>query len=83
MDALRTIDGVAEVERLGGNGEALRCSVRPASNRRGKDAEMAHEVGRVVRERGLTLDEFTVEPGRLDEVFRDITTKPAPTEASA
>jgi len=84
LDALRAIDGVAEVERLGGNGAALRCSVRPATNRKGKDAEMAHDVGRVIRDRGLTLDEFTVEPGRLDEVFRDITTKTHPnTEATA
>ncbi|MEM1184290.1 MAG: ATP-binding cassette domain-containing protein [Planctomycetota bacterium] len=75
LDALRGIGGVAEVERLGGNGEALRCAVRPEPTH--KDGAMASEVGRVVRDRGLTLGEFTVEPGRLDEVFREITTKEA------
>jgi ABC-2 type transport system ATP-binding protein len=75
IERLRTIEGVAEVERLGGDSSALRCSIRPASNKRGPDAAMATEVGRIIRERGLRLDEFHVEPGRLDEVFRDITTR--------
>ncbi len=84
IDALRTLPAVATVERLGGDTAALRAAIRPSSNKRGKDAEMATEIGNLIRSRNLTLDEFTVEPGRLDEVFRDLTTrKPAPAEAHA
>ncbi len=84
IEALRALPAVAEVNRLGGDTAALRASIRPNSNKRGKDAEMATEVGNLIRDRRLTLDEFTVEPGRLDEVFRDLTTrKPTPAEAHA
>jgi ABC-2 type transport system ATP-binding protein len=69
METLRGVEGVSSVERLGGDSESLRCIVKPM---RGK--AVAPEVGRVVRDRGLRLDEFTVERGRLDEVFREVTT---------
>ncbi|MEL6328306.1 MAG: ABC transporter ATP-binding protein [Planctomycetota bacterium] len=67
-EQLRAIPGVREVQRLGGDGESLRCLVVPA----GGDS-IALEVGRFVRERGLEIDEFTVEQGKLDEVFRAVT----------
>ncbi|MAY75040.1 MAG: ABC transporter ATP-binding protein [Phycisphaerae bacterium] len=76
METLRSVQGVADVERLSGSedaaGATMVCRVRPINGR-----QVAPEVGRVVRERGLTLDEFTVEQGKLDEVFRDITTTQA------
>jgi ABC-2 type transport system ATP-binding protein len=38
---------------------------------------MLAELGRIAREAGIRVDEIREERGRLDEVFRDITTKAA------
>lgn len=73
LDALRKIPGVDHVDRLGGDREALRCLVVPDGN-----IPIAPDVGRLARERGLQLEEFTVEPGRLDTVFRDLTAPKTP-----
>lgn len=40
-------------------------------------APMLAELGRIAREAGVRIDEIREERGRLDEVFRDITTKAA------
>ena len=62
------------------------CRVPPRSSRsgcgqrRGEPAGLpedgrpiVHEVGELVRRTGLEVDEITVEQGRLDDVFRDLT----------
>ena len=67
-DALRSIYNVREVQRLGGDSETLRCRVLPEPG-----AQIAVDVGRLARERGLEIDEFTVQEGALDAVFRDLT----------
>ena len=46
----------------------MRCTIRA---KQGQD--IAHAVGQLVRDRGLTIDRLSVEQGRLDEVFREIT----------
>lgn len=69
--ALRGLEGVASVETVpaqGAGGGGVRVVVRPAAGR-----SIGAEVGRVVRERGVAVDEFVVEQGRLDEVFRMMT----------
>jgi ABC-2 type transport system ATP-binding protein len=34
---------------------------------------IVHDVGELVRRSGLEVDEIVVEQGRLDDVFRDLT----------
>lgn len=75
LEAIGALEGVAGVERLGGGGGgvegggSIRCRVVP---RRG--ATIAPRVGRLLAERGVEIEEFGVEAGRLDEVFRELTT---------
>ena len=40
------------------------------------DAEVVHEVGELIRRNGFAIDEMVVEQGRLDDVFRDLTSLP-------
>jgi ABC-2 type transport system ATP-binding protein len=37
--------------------------------------EVVHDVAGLIRERGVLIDELVVEQGRLDDVFRDLTTR--------
>jgi ABC-2 type transport system ATP-binding protein len=39
-------------------------------------AEVVHEVGELIRRHGFAIDEVVVEQGRLDDVFRDLTSPP-------
>ena len=71
-DALRSLYNVREVQRMGGDGQTMRCRVLPEPG-----AQIAIEVGRLARERGLDIDEFTVQEGALDAVFRGLTLAPA------
>jgi hypothetical protein len=40
-------------------------------------SEPAPAVHALIRARGLMVDEIVVEAGRLDDVFRDLTTRPS------
>ena len=40
------------------------------------DAEVAHEVSELIRRNGFAIDEMVVEQGRLDDVFRNLTSRP-------
>ena len=40
------------------------------------DAEVAHEVSELIRRNGFAIDEMVVEQGRLDDVFRSLTSRP-------
>ena len=69
--ALAAVEGVREVEEVGGGGEdgaGVRLRVRPEGGR-----PVALEVSRVVREHGWQVEGLMVDRGRLEEVFRAIT----------
>ena len=68
MDELRRLEGVAEVERLESDGTPIHWRVIA---RGGKP--IVGRVSDLMRTRGVEVDEMLVEPGRLDEVFRDLT----------
>ncbi|MFO1075095.1 MAG: ATP-binding cassette domain-containing protein [Geminicoccaceae bacterium] len=59
---------VAAVERAAAINGLATLTVLPEAGR-----ELAHRIGGLVKERGVALDELTVEQGRLDDVFRDLT----------
>ena len=40
------------------------------------DAEVAHEVSELIRRNGFAIDEMVLEQGRLDDVFRSLTSRP-------
>ena len=40
------------------------------------DAEVAQEVSELIRSNGFAIDEMVVEQGRLDDVFRSLTSRP-------
>jgi ABC-2 type transport system ATP-binding protein len=65
---LAGLPGVRAVEAVGAvNGVATLLAVPEPGGR------IIHEVGELVRRSGLEVDEITVEQGRLDDVFRDLT----------
>ena len=65
---LADLPGVRSVEVVGAvNGVASLLAV-PDSGR-----EIGHQVADLVRRSGLEVDEIVVEQGRLDDVFRDLT----------
>lgn len=68
VEAIRAVPGVAGVDDPVTQDGVMRCTIRA---KQGQD--IAHAVGRLVRDRGLTIDRLSVEQGRLDEVFREIT----------
>ena len=75
-EALAAVNGVRAVEEVardgddidGSDGKALRLRVLPAAG-----GAIVGEVGRVARSQGWTVDEMTVDRGRLEDVFRAIT----------
>jgi ABC-2 type transport system ATP-binding protein len=66
--------GVAAVEPVAGGG----LIVFPRAGN-----EVVGEIANLARERGWTITGLQVERGRLDDVFREITTAPAPMPAAA
>jgi len=67
--ALAAIEGVAAVELLGEGEDGATLQVRAADG-----ALLAAPVSELARERGWQVHALNVERGRLDEVFREITT---------
>jgi len=67
---LSRINGVARVEMLGATDGIARLLAYPANGR-----TILEEVGATLRARGLNVEEISVERGRLDEVFREITAR--------
>jgi ABC-2 type transport system ATP-binding protein len=67
--SLRAIKGVAKVSVGKIDGGALECTVFP----KGAHA-IAGEVSRQLQSTGWQVDRFGVETGRLEEVFRNVTT---------
>jgi ABC-2 type transport system ATP-binding protein len=65
---LDELPGARAVERLGAVNGVASLLVVPEDGR-----PIVHEVGELVRRSGLEVDEIVVEQGRLDDVFRDLT----------
>ncbi len=66
---MKKIEGVAGVEPAGSTNGVARCLVTAKAG-----AVIVDSVAKRVRELGWHVDEIVVEPGRLDEVFRELTT---------
>jgi ABC-2 type transport system ATP-binding protein len=64
---------VAAIEGVSSEDGRLRCLV-VAKNR----ANIAPDIGRLARARGWEVDGLATDPGRLDDVFREMTTGAAP-----
>jgi ABC-2 type transport system ATP-binding protein len=69
IPTLEALPGSKRVETMASDDGIVRCRVFSG----GGDTIVA-EVSRCIRERQWELDELHVEVGRLDEVFRDLTT---------
>ncbi len=69
---LSRIDGVAGVEDIRteetSEGKQIRCTVLARSGK-----TIAHEVSHMVKAKGWPVEMMRVEAGRLDDVFRDLT----------
>ena len=68
-EILADVAGVQEVDVNGAVGAGSEYVLFPADGQ-----PIAHAVGRLARDRGWEVDELRVEQGRLDEVFRNVTT---------
>ena len=73
VEAIKQIPGVASVEILVAEGERVRLQVYPVDN-----ALLAAPVSQLAREKDWAVEELHVERGRLDEVFREITSGDPP-----
>ena len=69
LDEIAALRLVEEVRREAGDDGHVACTIVP---RRGE--VIVGAVSRLLQQRGVEVDGLTVEPGRLDEVFRTITT---------
>jgi len=67
--ALGALAGVAEVEEVSGQGDLATLRVIPSNGRL-----LLDDVAGLAKEKGWQIEQIFVEPGRLDDVFRDITT---------
>lgn len=65
---LRSVPAVANVEQLARADALVRCVVVPKNRQ-----HVAAELGRVARAKGWEVEGLTVEAGRLDDVFRELT----------
>ena len=74
---LGALSGVAAVEPVGDK-ESDALIVFPRDWR-----PVIGDIADLARERGWKISELRVERGRLDDVFREITTAPAPTPMAA
>ena len=67
--ALATLAGVEKVETLGAANGRLQLRAMPRDN-----AGIVTDVASIIRQKALAVDEIYVERGKLDDVFRQITT---------
>ncbi len=68
FDELRKVAGVFDVEDCGTSDGLVSCIVLPKSGK-----SILSDVSQLVRVKGWEVKQMHVEPGRLDEVFRDVT----------
>ncbi len=69
-ELLRQVEGVQAVETVGKVNGVATLLVLPAAGR-----EVARPVDELVRRERIVVDEFAVEQGRLDDVFRELTAR--------
>ena len=69
QDSLGTIAGVSSVDRTAGDDGRVQFLVLPQAGQR-----IIGAIGKQAREENWDLDEMRAEAGRLDEVFRELTT---------
>jgi len=67
---LEKLSEVKSVELVESSDTGLTARILPA---KGKNAALPEAVGKLCKEKGLTVAELHVEQGRLDELFREIT----------
>jgi len=77
-ERLGEIPGVAAVETLEVRDGLLRLRVRPRDGR-----ALVAEVSEAARRHGWSIEELGVDPGRLDDVFREVTATAPGTAAAA
>lgn len=70
ISSLGQIKSVKEVEPAEAEGGCIGCVVIPKNGR-----SIVGEISEHLRTKGVEIDELHVEPGRLDDVFREITSK--------
>jgi ABC-2 type transport system ATP-binding protein len=68
-DELRALSGVKSVELLTQNDDLARFRVYPKNGQ-----SLVTTISQAVRERSWNVEELSIERGRLDEVFRSVTT---------
>ncbi len=73
LEEVKAIRQVAGVEREAGDDGFVTCTILPRSGQ-----AIVGDVSRLLQQRGVEVDGLSVEAGRLDEVFRTITTGAAP-----
>lgn len=76
--ALQGLPTVAKVEEIGRANGHVRLRAVPS-----EQTAITTDVASLIREKAIAIDEMTVERGRLDDVFREITTADAGTERHA
>ncbi|MGI9522705.1 MAG: ABC transporter ATP-binding protein [Hyphomicrobiaceae bacterium] len=76
--ALKGLPGVARVEEIGRLNGHVRLRAVP-----NEQNAIAADIAALVREKSIAIDELLVERGRLDDVFRQITTSDAEAATSA
>jgi ABC-2 type transport system ATP-binding protein len=74
LDELGKLASVSAIERAADDEGHIACTILPRNGR-----PIVAEVSRVLQQKGVEVDGLSVEAGRLDEVFRTVTTAPAPT----
>ena len=77
MSAIKDLSGVADVEEISRTNGHVRFRALPNAQ-----GAIATDIASLVRERSIDIDELIVERGRLDDVFRSITTSDAGTSGA-
>ncbi len=67
--ALSALAGIANVERIGAANGHIQIRALPKSGK-----AIAADVGALLRDQSIVVEEMLVERGKLDDVFREITT---------
>jgi len=76
LDALQALPNVAHVEHHDSHDGRLQCTVLPSNGK-----PIVTDVSELLRSRGAQIERLQVEAGRLDEVFRKMTTQTDSTDA--
>ena len=77
MSAIKDLSGVADVEEISRTNGHVRFRALPNAQ-----GAIATDIASLLRERSIDIDELIVERGRLDDVFRSITTSDAGTSGA-